>query len=302
MNIDTFLKIGHSHDICQDYILSGTDPCPYIILADGCSQAKDSDIGARILCHTALRYLKENQSRLNVINANEMGDDIIKEASITKNKFYTNIDSLDSTLIIVFKSRENRSNGYRIFMYGDGVIYWTSPKGDCNFIRVYFKPNAPGYLRYRINGYNNYINSDVRGFHEFSYRLLSKGHPTDPFYHFISEHDVQDLLIASDGVESFVFREELLYKTNYLNLKSAISKSPHDMMIEEFKRYNIDDPYFNDSTVNTNFLNVVKEMTEFKLTSGSFLSRRVKKVMKEYLKKGFINDDDLSIGCFHEEW
>ena len=59
MKIDSFLKIGHSHEQCQDYILTGTDPCPYIILADGCSGAEDSDIGARLLCHTALKYLKK---------------------------------------------------------------------------------------------------------------------------------------------------------------------------------------------------------------------------------------------------
>ena len=50
------------------------------------------------------------------------------------------------------------------------------------------------------------------------------------------------------------------------------------------------------------FLYACDHMTDFKNTNGVFLKRRVKKVLKEYLQQGFINDDDLSIGCFHEEW
>ena len=48
--MDTFLRQGTGHDICQDYILQAPGA---IILSDGCSGAPHSDIGARLLCWAA---------------------------------------------------------------------------------------------------------------------------------------------------------------------------------------------------------------------------------------------------------
>lgn len=296
MNLDTFLKIGHSHDICQDYILSGDDPCPYIIIADGCSQAKDSDIGARILCHTALRYLKEHQSRLIDLDGETMGQQIILDAWETKSKFYTKTDCLDATLIIAYKF----GGYYHIYMYGDGVLQWREPNGQVNIRRIEYKPNAPAYLRYRINGFKNYKDSNVVAFLETQRDSYLRDNVMSDFNIHIHEGDVQDLMIASDGVESFIFREELLYKTLYLNLKKRILNWDSQENLVDIAT--LDHLQFNPSDPEIGYKDVVSEMMNFKLTKGAFLSRRVKKVMKEYLQKGFINDDDLSIGCFHEDW
>jgi len=295
MNIDTFLKIGHSHTICQDYILSGTDPCPYIILGDGCSQAKDSDIGARILCHTALRYLKGHQSQLLNMDGDKMGQDIILDAEIAKYNFYTKIDCLDSTLIIVYKL----GGYYNIYMYGDGVLFWKEPNGKVNIRRMIYKPNAPAYLRYKIDGFEKYKNSHVVAFCETERGEYLRDQSMSCFNIHIHENEVQDLFIASDGVESFIFREELLYKTLYNQLKAEVLENSPRGSITEMPRIieNTFIPIVKDLFYKT----VVENMMDFKSTDSTFLSRRVKKVMREYLKKGFINDDDLSIGCFHEE-
>lgn len=296
MNLDTFLKIGHSHDICQDYILSGDDPCPYIILADGCSQAKNSDIGARILCHTALRYLKEHQTRLGDLYPEAMGEVIILDALKTKSRFYTKVDCLDSTLIIAYKF----GGYYHVYMYGDGVLQWREPNGNMNIRRMIYKPNAPAYLRYQIDGFKNYKDANVAAFFETERGEYLRAHVMDCFDIHIHEGDVADLFIASDGVESFIFREELLYKTLYLNLKNRILNWDSQENLVDIAT--LDHLKFNPSNPEIGYKDVVSEMMNFKLTKGSFLSRRVKKVMKEYLQKGFINDDDLSIGCFHEDW
>ena len=57
INVDHYMTIGSSHQVCEDYIISGTEPFPYIILSDGCSSSKDTDIGARILAQCAKNYL-----------------------------------------------------------------------------------------------------------------------------------------------------------------------------------------------------------------------------------------------------
>ena len=299
MKIDSFLKIGHSHEQCQDYILTGTDPCPYIILADGCSQAKDSDIGARLLCHTALKYLKKNQSRLDRLDAPEkVGQDIIVDAAFAlKVHFNTRIDCLDATLIIVYKFK----GYYHIYMYGDGVVFRVDPDNVVNFTRIHYSPNAPGYLRYRIDGYEKYQNTNVVKLTD-THAGMNSYDSMEPWHHIIHEGDVKTLLIASDGVESFIYNEELLYKTRFNNLKQAINKSPDNMMVGEFTQYNYDSPVFYAAQKEIDWYDVVREMIDFKNTNGIFLKRRVKKVMRNYLKRGLINDDDLSIGCFYEEW
>lgn len=295
MNIDTFLKIGQSHTICQDYILSGINPCPYIILADGCSQAKDSDIGARILCHSALEQLKTLPCYMASIDPVELGQWIINRASKMKKYFHTKIDCLDATLIIAYKFEKN----YYVYMYGDGVIYNINPEDYISAYRRYYKPNAPAYLRYRIDGYNNYKESNVASFMEIS-GLCDQGEDNvmEPFFHKFSEDDVKTLMIASDGVESFIHKPEVMWKSLYLNLRNGIISEPEMFsnkdLIKDNEKWAI--PLNNE----INFLDVCKTMGDFKLTKGKFLKRRVKKVMREYLKQGFINDDDLAIGCFHE--
>lgn len=291
MKIDAFLKIGHSHEICQDYILKGNDPCPYIILADGCSQAKDSDIGARLLCHTALTYLKVNQSRLDKLDSPEkVGQDIIMEAAFgLLSHFNSKIDCLDSTLIITYKFKGH----YYIYMYGDGVIFRVDPDNNINYTRAYYKPNAPGYLRYRINGYEKYQNTNVVKLTD-SHGGMNSYDSMEPWHHIIHEDDVKALFIASDGIESFVYNEQVRYKTLYLNLLKAMKESNHHLI-------NDIPVVITPEIKELVWENVVGEMIDFKNTNGVFLKRRVKKVIKNYLKKGFINDDDLSIGCFYEE-
>jgi len=289
MKIDSFLKIGHSHEQCQDYILTGTDPCPYIILADGCSGAEDSDIGARLLCHTALKYLKKNQSRLDKLDPPEkVGQDIIVDAAFAlKIHFNTRIDCLDATLIIAYKFQGH----YHIYMYGDGVVFRVDTNDVISYTRIYYKPNAPGYLRYRIDGYEKYQNTHVVKLTDSHFGLNSYD-SMEPWHHIISEDDIKTLLIASDGVESFFYNDQLQYKTMFNILKQRIINEKMKPL-----QHIIIPPEIKD----LDWYDVVGEMIDFKNTSGVFLKRRVKKVMKNYLKKGFINDDDLSIGCFYEE-
>ena len=302
MNIDSFLKIGYSHTMCQDYILSGhitlgTDNFSYIILADGCSQAINSDMGARFLCYEALSFLISNIEHLNDIDWYRLGKEVIFNASnLLNTKFPTlNIECLDATLIVAYKY-----NGvYKIFMYGDGVIYSISPDGNIAYYKHSFEPNAPAYLRYLVKGKELYSNK-IELVVEYQNQLLDisgKQRLSDPFtsaFIELKEEEVKTLIIASDGIESLIFKDEALYKTKFLNLDNAV-KHMRNINLTGF-----DQSSLIPKVKELNYLDILKETTDFKLTKGPFLSRRIKKVLKEYLKNGFVNDDDISIGCFYE--
>ncbi len=298
MNIDTFLKIGHSHTMCQDYILSGTEPFPYIILADGCSSAADSDIGARVLCYTALKYLQDANSKClaSLIFWKPFGWNVIKDAaSIIKRDFPTlSVECLDATLIVAVKIE----GVYKICMFGDGHIYYIDNDDEMrsHHHRITYEPNAPAYLRYIIKGCEEYCNNNITKIVDVDYiqrKFPAFGSYHDPaylgysphYYTSIPENKIKSLIIASDGVDSIMYKDEMTYKTRYLNMCKGI-KSLDGVRLQKQE---------------IGFLAVLEQMTMFKSTDGAFLSRRVKKVLKEYAKDGFVNDDDLSIGCFHEE-
>ena len=125
---------------------------------------------------------------------------------------------------------------------------------------------------------------------------LNSYDPMKPWHHIIHEGDIKTLLVASDGVESFMYNEQVMYKTLYNELFRTI---------KEYKKLSVElvmPDIITPEIKELNWENVVGEMIDFKNTNGVFLKRRVKKVIKNYLKEGFINDDDLSIGCFYEEW
>ncbi len=80
INIDTFLKIGDQHKICEDYIIQGTDQVPLLILSDGCSSSDNTEMGARILCYLAKQYLFYRAGYLHDLDYYQMGLWVIHNA------------------------------------------------------------------------------------------------------------------------------------------------------------------------------------------------------------------------------
>lgn len=46
--VDAYVQTAHGKSVCQDYVMAEHDPVPLLIVADGCSTGKDTDIGARV--------------------------------------------------------------------------------------------------------------------------------------------------------------------------------------------------------------------------------------------------------------
>ena len=57
LQIDSYFTNGKVNKVCQDYVIHGETPVPYVILCDGCSSSKFTDVGARILAHSAKEAL-----------------------------------------------------------------------------------------------------------------------------------------------------------------------------------------------------------------------------------------------------
>ena len=159
MQIDTFLTIGKSHKVCEDYILSGTDPMPYIIISDGCSSSKGTDMGARLLCFLAQQYIKFRATKDFEPDHKEMGLWIIHNAELVAKQLGLCNHSLDATLIIAYKSYG--INNIRVHFYGDGCVLYFGPK-QMLFGQIEYTKNAPYYLSYYIDPERDQLFHDMK--------------------------------------------------------------------------------------------------------------------------------------------
>jgi hypothetical protein len=216
IHIDHLLKIGKTHKICEDYIISGYDPVPYIILSDGCSSSKDTDIGARILCLAAKQYLKNYKNRIQSINEVEMGHYIIWKADSIMIQFGLDQTALDATLTVAYYN----SGTLKIIMFGDGSIV-SIDDHDKTIETVEYTKNTPYYLSYKLDRErdkiyhgNNIIKMVDKHYHyNYSniYDLVTGVMDYNKPYcsnHLIKFGEQTIIFIFSDGISTFFNKEQ----------------------------------------------------------------------------------------------
>lgn len=273
INTDTFTEIGKTHRICEDYIISGFDPVPYIILSDGCSSSKHTDTGARILTHLAKKYLKDEANVMGLeslvdINYREMGTSIISQALLLAKFLNLNLSNLDATLIVSFFI----NNSIRIYIYGDGFIIWIDKDKNVRYIEISFNSNAPFYLTYLIDKEKNsiYKEANLHRIERFSdlpnlpdnfESVIETPYNKESYYEF-NINESPTILITSDGISSFIHKD-------------------------------------NDMTIMTD--SIVTEFTRFKTMKGEFVTRRIKKAIQDIKTNDIFHLDDITIGGYHLE-
>jgi len=261
LKIDTFSEIGSQHKICQDYSVSSEDPSPFIVLSDGCSSSKDTDMGSRILCHLAKQYFNYNKHSFDYIQKDQLGDWVINNAEQTARHLGLTDTCLDATLIVVYPMLSYLN----IVFYGDGLVILEDSKGELEIFSIHYTLNAPYYLSYKINPKRrlDYHNMKV------TKKVLETVHGKEiegemaydnPFVLNINliTSGYRKIMICTDGIESFLKGDEKPDK-EMLNL-------------------------------------IFKQCLSFKTTSGEFLKRRMSRVLKDLKSEGWDHYDDLTAG------
>ena len=201
MNIrtDKFIKTGKSHFICQDYILTNSHP-KYIILADGCSNVEDSDVGARILCLAAAKYLKDYKLFLGALDYINMGQQIIYNAGIAARVVSIPTSCLAATLMIAYYHE-----GYiYVVVYGDGNIVLLDNNDKLYFYEISYSENRPFYLSYYLfpGNYKLYKETNTEQFIRSEDRT-NKIEFNLPFQNRFKVDQYKVISIASDGISSW---------------------------------------------------------------------------------------------------
>lgn len=159
VNTDHYFTIGAHHQSqgmpCQDYAYSGrtNDNVDYVIVSDGCSASKDSDLGSRGLTHW-FRNILMTGSGLFPASPFEFSFDekknLISDFVGQFNDFALPSPlCLDATLVAAFHHRA-MDRGY-ILVAGDGGFAFKMRDGTIQSHMVHVSHNMPPYLSYHLD-------------------------------------------------------------------------------------------------------------------------------------------------------
>jgi len=265
-NYDSFLEIGSQHKICEDFIISGSNPVPHVILSDGCSSSKNTNCGALILTHLAEQYLRFKAMELDNINYENMGKWIIYNAESITKLLGIDLTCLDATLIISFMLPKL----IHVYIYGDGYIIMVNKQKEIESTKISFSDNAPYYLSYTTDFFRKKTYSDKKHILTIqTHKTIGGISSIDDIlydyplhYSFIPSY-YKEIYIASDGIDSF--------------MKNGV-KLPTENIIKSL-------------------LNIEKENRD-KTTKGVFIQRRCRNAIKAIRKEGWDHYDDISFGGF----
>ncbi len=300
--LDSWYTIGKLHLFCEDYVCLGEQPFPYLILADGCSAAPDSDLGARLLALNARRLLP----RFAFGRHWRLGRRMIRRAARQARDLGLNEGVLDATLLIAWCA----GDAVHVHLYGDGCIITRSVAGAVAAIQVEYAENAPYYLSYLLDAergalYREAIGDartgqNVRYLHDGGVTLRQEPFDAPTVFSF-NLTTFPTVAVATDGLHSFMNmdtgeRVELLEVARQLldfpNFDAGFVKRRTHEVLAEYGRKRVD------TGERVELLEVARRLLDFPNLNAGFVKRRTHEVLVEYGRNRVVNLDDLGWGAF----
>lgn len=258
MNTDCAFWIGSTHQVCQDYGIAGQGA---VILSDGCSSSPDTDIGARLLAHSAARLSPKALDR---------PECAVRAAAKCAGLLGLPNTCLDATLLTI-----HAENGaFTVRCVGDGVVALGRQDGGIDVFSVAFAASYPLYPSYFLDDARRaQWTAQANNAKTLQQWTLTPGGAANEGETRKSENAVECFsgtaveyrfaAILSDGVHSFT-----------QTVPTETSRT----------------------TVAVPVTAVLAELLAFKSSRGQFVERRVAAFRKECLKRGWQHSDDVSLG------
>ena len=137
LHYDYYYTIGSTHKVCEDYATQGEIPTPFIVLSDGCSASKNSELGAKILALTTKNII-ENATKW-PLDYQYFGRQLINKAVNISEEMQLSNEVLDATVMLAFVHQ----NSIMVYVYGDGCLLFKDNQGNLGTIEISFIHNAP---------------------------------------------------------------------------------------------------------------------------------------------------------------
>jgi hypothetical protein len=271
MCADIFYTIGATHQVCQDFAL--TDGKSYVIVSDGCSSAKDSDWGSRLLA----KALEESFRIKSSLNLDEMPETLVNDA-IKLAESYASLLKLDkeclaATLLAAYKTPE----GIRAFISGDGSIV-AKTYDSLQVIDHNYDSGAPYYLYYTLNPglHQSYEQAFGKGELNIETSIVEVNRCRKTVHEFIS-------LPSNRPITHYSFPKELYTCVGIVTdgLKSFVKQvKKHTSITNE----------------SVPFENFIGDLFSFKTHEGQYVHRRCQRAFREFHNQGIKHNDDFAMG------
>lgn len=268
--LDSHYTIGRMHLYCQDYVFQGRKPFPHVILADGCSAAPNSDVGARLLVLNARRELArfarvpDHETERDALHW-RLGRRIMRRATRQVRELGLSPEVLDATLLVAW------CDGTTVYvhLYGDGCIATRRADGGLTVIQIEYAENAPYYLSYLLDSERRALYREAVGDPTVaqSIRYLDETSGTSIRWERFDAPAVfafklamfPTVAVATDGLHSFVNAE---------------------------------------TGGRVDLLDATRAMLDFRGYRGAFVKDQLEKTLIEFGRRLLFNLDDLSLGAF----
>jgi len=279
MNCDSAFCIGKTHKVCQDYAISHMDNegNSIVVLSDGCSSSPHTDIGARILAISTLKLRIEDSIR-DGIWLNKAPDRFIKAAKIAISSIYhlsglLPSESMDATLLTLDVW------GERMFFnaWGDGILAIGFVDGSIIAYMISYPSGYPHYINYEIGPKNR----------KEGFNIINEGTK-------LSILSTNERCPGSNNQE-IETPFNIMYNISDLNKQYGKAKFLAILSdgISSFYEHIKEETYTKNVPITE--LDVLKELLNFKSFKGQFVSRRLRKFMKDCVDKNWEHADDVSL-------
>lgn len=291
-NTDHYFEIGSTHEVCQDYAISGvTNGIAYAIITDGCSESHklcgEVDFGARVVAYAAKDAIhricergnpfsffgapKEFLDKNPTFSIDELGLSIREHTweSVVEIRKRLRLSPMfaDSTLVVAITDGEKTY----AYIFGDGGIIVAHNDGRLFYNEMHYSSSAPYYMSYiedknRAMGYQKEFASapafkKLYTFHGTVFSMVANQamEIDSKIYKFSSFEfsDVKTITVTSDGIKS------------YQKISEGTKEIDAGVMVPKFVSY--------------------------KGTVGSFVQRRMKALKKDCEKDIISHYDDISV-------
>ena len=266
LNLDNHYIMGKAHMYCEDYVLNDVNPLPFIVLCDGCSSSKNTDVGARILANMSRKVLAMYyQEHGEVPEYHSFGNMLIQTAEAVAEAMTVESGALNATVLLAWLERENT---VRVYVYGDGCILLKTHDGRNGYVDIDFTTNMPYYLSYWLDDS-----------HQEAYREATRGEDTLRVNNSLQgTHDIH----AHNKMLDFSFSFD-----DYSMIGIASDGLNQFFDVEGSFKLPIND--------------VIDNLMDFKNIHGEFVKRRLNKALQNYAQNGVAPLDDVAIGMMVNE-
>lgn len=317
MQLDSAFQIGKTHDICEDYALTGTVEAEnydngYAIISDGCSSSSNVDLGARVLSFSAVREIENLYRHKGIFIFSFNNDTCITRARESIKSLGVGLDSLDATLLMAYAD----PYGVEILVNGDGAVVFGFDTGEMLVVHFEYESGFPFYPNYHPEysvRYGDWRKKQIKeidseeGRHREELsgaKLTASVIDTDGNYEEL-EPEVHGHYYPGKGLQSVSFdQKETGGMLHFARGENASGKIPTFVAIlsdgiDSF--YKTEDGGTSLTKKNIDYREVIKEALNFKNFNGQFMQRRLNRFLKFCQKNNWHHTDDISFGAIYFE-